>query len=151
GRRTRKSPGEQPPAEGNMARKLIDQAEAARILGITSEQVGSLRDRKKLFPYRDGDQWKFKQDDIERYKSEMEAEKSEGGDEWEGDSELSDVELQLNDDLDSVLLSEIELGNSAKEGMSTIIGKMTDEGADADLPPAAGGKASKPASTGDSG
>ncbi len=134
-----------------MARKLIDQAEAARILGITPEQVGSLRDRKKLFPYRDGDQWKFKQEDIERLKAEMEAEKSEGGDEWEGDSELSDVELQLNDDLDSVLLSEIELGNSAKEGMSTIIGKMTDEGADADLPPAAGGKASKPASTGDSG
>jgi hypothetical protein len=84
----------------------------------------------------------------------MDAEKAEkAGDEWTGDSHLSDVELELNDDLDSVLLSEIELGNSAKEGMSTIIGKMTeDAAADADLPPAAAAKAAPPpVSTGDSG
>jgi hypothetical protein len=49
-----------------------------------------------------------------------------------------------------VLLSEIELGGSQKEGMSTIIGKMTTE-ADADLPPAAAGKPTPPASSGDSG
>ncbi len=135
-----------------MARKLIDQDEAARILGVTPEEVGSLRDRKKLFPYRDGDQWKFKQEDLERLKAELDAEKAEKGDEWTGDSHLSDVELQLNDDLDSVLLSEIEMGNSAKEGMSTIIGKMSEEaGADADLPPAAAKGSPAPAPSGDSG
>jgi hypothetical protein len=68
-----------------MARKLIDQDEAARILGVTPEEVGSLRDRKKLFPYRDGDQWKFKQEDLDRLKAEMDAEKEEtGGDEKDG-------------------------------------------------------------------
>src|SRR5689334_676779 len=60
-----------------MARKLIDQNEAARILGITPEQVASLRDRKMLFPYRDGDEWKYKQEDIEQYRERMKHEKPE--------------------------------------------------------------------------
>src|SRR6185369_17028151 len=128
-----------------MARKLIDQEEAARILGVTVEEVGSLRDRKKLFPFRDGGDWKYKPEDLERLKAEMDeerAEKAGGGgasneEEWTGDSHMSDVELELNDDLDSILLSEVELGDSTKEGMSTIIGKMSaDAGLDADLPPA---------------
>src|SRR5262249_13535244 len=113
-----------------MAKKLIDQEEAARILGITPEQVNSLRDRKKLFPYRDGDQWKFKEEDIERYREEMQAETEEAqppaaeeDEAWTG-GDLENVELQLNDDLDSILLSEIELGKSSTEGASTIIGKM---------------------------
>jgi Helix-turn-helix domain len=159
-----------------MARKLIDQEEAARILGITSEQVGVLRDRKKLFPYRDGDQWKYKQEDIERYRQEMEDEKPAPASEeeapiWDsGDSvvgkDLESVELasenaspaassakdsdELNleadagDEIDSILLSEVELGNSSREGASTIIGKP-DEGpaADMDLPPSTISKASK--------
>jgi len=129
-----------------MARKLIDQEEAAKILGVTPEEVGSLRDRKKLFPFRDGGDWKYKQEDLERLKAEMDderAEKAGGGasneneEEWTGDSHMSDVELELNDDLDSILLSEVEMGGSAKEGMSTIIGKMSEDAAlDADLPPA---------------
>jgi len=134
-----------------MARKLIDQEEAARILGVTPEEVGSLRDRKKLFPFRDGGDWKYKQEDLERLKAEMDderAEKAGGGsgasneEEWTGDSHMSDVELELNDDLDSILLSEVEMGGSAKEGMSTIIGKMSEDAAgDADLPPATSSRA----------
>src|SRR5262249_46920344 len=143
-----------------MAKKLIDQEEVARMLGITPEQVNSLRDRKKLFPYRDGDQWKYKEEDIERYREEMQAEKEEAPAEvlaaddepWTG-GDIENVELQLNDDLDSILLSEIELGKSSTEGASTIIGKMGDAAApDADLPPAAETKAPSPStiSTGDS-
>jgi hypothetical protein len=133
-----------------MARKLIDQEEAARILGVTTEEVGSLRDRKKLFPFRDGGDWKYKPEDLERLKAEMDderAEKAGGGgganeEEWTGDSHMSDVELELNDDLDSILLSEVEMGGSAKEGMSTIIGKMSEDAAgDADLPPATASRA----------
>ena len=112
-----------------MAKKLIDQEEVARMLGITPEQVNSLRDRKKLFPYRDGDQWKYKDEDVERYREEMQAEQEEVGPEvvaeeepWTG-GDMENVELQLNDDLDSILLSEIELGKSSTEGASTIIGK----------------------------
>jgi hypothetical protein len=142
-----------------MAKKLIDQEEVARMLGITPEQVNSLRDRKKLFPYRDGDQWKYKEDDIERYREEMQAEKEEAGSEapaeeesWTG-GDMENVELQLNDDLDSILLSEIELGKSSTEGASTIIGKAGEAAApDSDLPPAAEPKAPSPSSigTGDS-
>ncbi len=141
-----------------MARKLIDQEEAARMLGITAEQVGVLRDRKKLFPYRDGDQWKYKQEDIERYRQEMEDEKPAPAAEeeapiWDsGDSvvgkDLESVELAgedvAGDEIDSILLSEVELGNSSREGASTIIGKPDEgSGADMDLPPSTISKASK--------
>ncbi len=54
-----------------MAKKLVDQDEAARILGVSPEEIGSLRDRKKLFPYRDGADWKFKQEDVERLRDEL--------------------------------------------------------------------------------
>jgi len=145
-----------------MARKLIDQDEAARILGITSEQVSSLRDRKKLFPYRDGDQWKYKQEDIEKYRDDMKAEKPAPATEeeapvWDSGSDsvigkdlesvdlaaeeavgddLENDEVQVGDEIDSILLSEVELGKSSREGASTIIGKP-DEGPaeDLDLPP----------------
>jgi hypothetical protein len=157
-----------------MARKLIDQEEAARMLGITAEQVGVLRDRKKLFPYRDGDQWKYKQEDIERYREEMQDEKPEPVAEeevpiWDsGDSvvgkDLESVELAgedvvpaasgakdagdeldlAGDEIDSILLSEVELGNSSREGASTIIGKPDEgPGADMDLPPSTISKAPK--------
>ena len=122
-----------------MAKKLLDQDEAARILGVTAEEIGSLRDRKKLYPYRDGADWKYKQEDVERLRDELrqeqpgdtlevaEAEDSihtpskPTGESW--DSTLGHVELELNDDLDSILLSEIELGKPPKDGPSTIIGK----------------------------
>ncbi|HTQ39521.1 MAG TPA: helix-turn-helix domain-containing protein [Pirellulales bacterium] len=126
-----------------MARKLIDQEEAARMLGITPEQVSVLRDRKKLFPYRDGDQWKFKQEDIERYREEMKDEKPAEPEEapvWDSGAgeDLENIDLQVNDEIDSILLSEVEMGKSSSEGASTIIGKP-DEGPaeELDLPPAA--------------
>jgi Helix-turn-helix domain len=115
-----------------MAKKLIDQDEAARILGVSPEEIGSLRDRKRLFPYRDGDQWKFKPEDVERLRDELAEEKAEhataagGGEEssasWQSSS-MEDVELESNEDPDSILLSDVELGAAAKEGPSTIIGK----------------------------
>ncbi|HZZ28531.1 MAG TPA: helix-turn-helix domain-containing protein [Pirellulales bacterium] len=129
-----------------MARKLIDQEEAARMLGITAEQVSVLRDRKKLFPYRDGDQWKFKQEDIERYREEMKEEQAPTGDEdapvWDsgGGEDLENIDLQVNDEIDSILLSEVELGKSSTEGASTIIGKPGEASEDMDLSPAADAK-----------
>jgi Helix-turn-helix domain len=125
------------------AKKLLDQNEVARMLGITPDEVASLRDRKKLFPYRDGDQWKFKQDDVEHYREELQAEREASGGaeattDWKAPDDLGDLELQLNDDLDSILLSEVEMGNSSTEGASTIIGKPGDAaGPESDLLPAA--------------
>ncbi len=109
-----------------MAKKLIDQEEAARVLGISLDALNSLRDRGKLYPKRDGGVWKYDQEDIERYQREM-SEGSGLGQSWESIS-LDDISLE--DHPDSVLLSEAELGESTT-GKSTIIGrnKNVDEGA----------------------
>ena len=141
-----------------MARKLINQEEVAKILGVTVDEVSSLRDRKKLFPYRDGNDWKYKPEDIEKLRQELQDEKaSQSGTEvsdWSAGGDLEPMELELNDDLDSILLSEVEMGKSSTEGASTIIGKV-DEGSagDIDLPsatPAKTPKAPKAEAPGDS-
>lgn len=110
-----------------MAKKLIDQDEASRALGITLEALNSLRDRGKLYPKRDGGVWKYDQEDIERYQREMN-EGSGLGQSWESISLADDISLE--DNPDSVLLSEAELGESST-GKSTIIGrnKNSDDGA----------------------
>lgn len=106
-----------------MAKKLIEQDEAARTLGITVDALNSLRDRGKLYPKRDGGVWKYDQEDLERYQRELN-EGSGLGQSWESIS-LDDISLE--DNPDSVLLSEAELGESTT-GKSTIIGrKRSDE------------------------
>jgi excisionase family DNA binding protein len=102
-----------------MARKLIDQDEAARLLGVTREEINRLRDRKELFPYRDGETWKFKLEDVERLAAER---RSSGEMSWDSGSGIEDIPLELTDDLDSILLSEVELGESSPTSSSTIIG-----------------------------
>ncbi len=48
-----------------MAKKLLEQDEAARMLGVSIDKLSELRDRGKLFPKRDGGDWKYDQDDLE--------------------------------------------------------------------------------------
>ncbi len=107
-----------------MARKLVDQEEAARILGVSVEEINSLRDKKELFPYRDGDAWKYKPEDLERLKQER-AEGAGGsglGPSWASGTN-DPIPLEVNEDVESILLSEKELGESAGTTSSTIIGK----------------------------
>ncbi|HEV2969222.1 MAG TPA: helix-turn-helix domain-containing protein [Pirellulales bacterium] len=105
-----------------MARKLIDQEEAAKMLGVSIEEINKMRDRKQLFPYRDGDAWKFKPEDIERVKQDLAA---GAGDSW---TKGGDLGLEAPEAVDSVLLSEKELGQSADSTSSTIIGKGSPHG-----------------------
>jgi len=49
-----------------MAGKFLSLEEAARLLGVSTDEVNRLVDRKKLFPMRDGATVKFKSDDVER-------------------------------------------------------------------------------------
>ncbi|MFM8378709.1 MAG: helix-turn-helix domain-containing protein [Planctomycetia bacterium] len=49
-----------------MAGKFLSLEEAARHLGVTTDEVQRFVDRKKLFPMRDGATIKFKVDDVER-------------------------------------------------------------------------------------
>ena len=71
-----------------MAGKFLVLEEAARQLGITTDEIHRLVERKKLFPLRDGATLKFKTEEIERMAAES-GEKS-------GQSGL-ELELELND------------------------------------------------------
>jgi hypothetical protein len=50
---------------------LIPMDEAARILGMTVEQVTELRSNNEIFGYKDGANWKFKMSELERVAGEM--------------------------------------------------------------------------------
>ena len=49
---------------------LIPMDEAARILGMTVEQVSELRAENEIFGYKDGATWKFKMSELERVADE---------------------------------------------------------------------------------
>ena len=81
-----------------MAKKLIDHEEAARMLGVSVDELNSMRDRKQVFPKRDAGVWKYELDQIERL---VEERKSGGGPDWNESLELDDLSLDLTEDPDS--------------------------------------------------
>ena len=91
-----------------MAQKYYNVAETAKLLGKTPDEVKKMLERHELHGYRDGADWKFKVEDIDRLVAQP-AEKpaEEGG----GD----------------VLLSEVALGQSDPGLSGTVIG-MNDGG-----------------------
>ncbi len=103
-----------------MAIKLVDQEEAAKILGVSVEEINAMRDRKDLFPFRDGNAWKYKVDDLERLKNDLAGGGSLGA--WNSPADLADIPLEVNEHVESILLSEKELGESSESTSSTIIG-----------------------------
>ena len=109
-----------------MARKFIDLDEAAKMLGVTPETLAEMRERQKIYGYRDGGSWKFKPEDVERLVADRDAIDDEG------------EYAELDEDPDSILLSEVELGQSDESTSSTIIGgkptrKDSKDSADADI------------------
>lgn len=93
-----------------MARKFVDLEEAAKMLGVSPETLNEMRERQKIYGYRDGGNWKFKPEDVERLIADRDAIEQEG--------EFA----ELDEDPDSILLSEVELGQSDESTSSTIIG-----------------------------
>jgi hypothetical protein len=98
-----------------MARKFYDLEEAAQALGITAEQLNAMRDRREVYAVRDGGAWKFKSEEIERLIAEREA----GGAAEQAAPEFA----ELDENLDSILLSEVEMGPVGPSTSSTVIGK----------------------------
>lgn len=86
-----------------MAQKYYNVADAAKILGVSSADINDMVLRRELYGYRDGADWKFKAEDIER----VSAERGAGGHE---------------DANDNVLASEFELGHSDPGLSGTVIG-----------------------------
>ncbi|MEX2140941.1 MAG: hypothetical protein WD894_16875 [Pirellulales bacterium] len=96
-----------------MAKKLIDQEEAARLLGVSTDELNSMRDRKQVFPKRDAGVWKYELEQIQRLADER---KSSSGGSWDdGSLELDDLSLEP----DSIVLGD----EPSQPGGSTVIGK----------------------------
>ena len=85
-----------------MAQKYYNVAEAAKILSLSPAEINQMVLRRELYGYRDGADWKFKTEDIDR----VAAERASGG---PGED-------------DNVLASEIELGHSDPGLSGTVIG-----------------------------
>ncbi len=122
-----------------MAGKFVDLKDAAKMLGVTAEDLVDMRSRGEIFGYRDGASWKFKLEEVERVNSE----RSSAGKSGTGSGVLSpaddDFETIISDSgvglaatnndfdddnsTDSVLVNEELLGGSAIIKQSTVIGK----------------------------
>lgn len=103
-------------------RKFVDLDEAAKMLGVTADTLNEMRERQKIYGYRDGGSWKFKIEDVERVISDR-------------DSADEGEYAELDEDPDSILLSEVELGGSDESTSSTIIGGRSSkkDSADSDI------------------
>ena len=100
--------------------KLIELQEAAKMIGVTPEELTEMRSRNEIFGYRDGSSWKFKIQEIERVASERGTSLNDPTDDADDDS--VDLDLDGSGDADSILISENELGKSDATS-ATVIGK----------------------------
>ena len=98
-----------------MAQKFYTSEETAQKLGATLEQLNEMRDRRQIYAVRDGAAWKYKAEEVDR----LIAERAEGMLPDSGDSGIGD----LDDDPDSILLSDFGLGPSSAGASSTVIGQ----------------------------
>jgi excisionase family DNA binding protein len=99
-----------------MAQKYYSVKETAQLFGITEEAVRQMLERRELHGYRDGADWKFKAEDIDRMAAGRKAQPA------------PPVE-----DTDEVLLSEVELGQSGSGASGTVIGMETAPHAESDI------------------
>jgi len=88
-----------------MAMKFYNVEKVAELLGISPADVNAMRERQELHGYRDGADWKFKAEEIDRLVAER-----------------GDVDDDLGGDDHDVILSEVELGQSNPSTSGTIIG-----------------------------
>ena len=121
-----------------MAGKFVELADAAAAIGVTPEELVEMRSRGDIFGYRDGGSWKFKQEEVERVLSERASGTAGGsgislsGDDLQLDdlasgftidTGTSSVDPATADSVESILISDEELGVSDAKKQSTIIGK----------------------------
>jgi len=84
-----------------MAQKYYNSAEAAKILGVSPADINQMVLGRELYGYKDGSDWKFQTEDIDRVAEERGSGQGEA---------------------DNVLASEIELGHSDPGLSGTVIG-----------------------------
>jgi hypothetical protein len=116
-----------------MAGKFVELNDAAKMIGVTPEELVEMRSRGEIFGYRDGASWKFKLEEVERVIGERGSKVGTGestilsANDEDFESLISGLSSQIlaekaQEEAESVLVSEEELGVSST-GQSTIIGK----------------------------
>ena len=127
-----------------MALKLVSLEDAARLVGVSVEELTRLREQREISGYRDGASWKFKEQDLERLRDQI---ADRGASPAADEDDLLPVGSGSDDLDDIVLLSDLELGQSDTGTSSTIIGKpgtMRPEESDVKLVTAADSEAVLP-------
>lgn len=89
-----------------MAQKYYSAKEVAQLLGVSEDEVKQMQQRRELYGYRDGAEWKYKVEEVDRLAEERAEPASGTSGEDEGD----------------ILLSEFELGESDPGASGTVIG-----------------------------
>lgn len=102
-----------------MAGKFVSIEEAARLIGVSVDEVNRLVDRKKLFPMRDGATFKFKVDEVERVAAQI------GDDSSRSESLSLDLDLPTPDADDLAIGDAVDPGSllagGANAGSQTIV------------------------------
>ncbi|MEX2176157.1 MAG: helix-turn-helix domain-containing protein [Pirellulaceae bacterium] len=115
-----------------MAGKFVELNDAAKMIGVSPEDLAAMRSKGEIFGYRDGASWKFKLEEVERVGSERAGTPRGDSSIMSGNDEdfekmISGLSSKIlaekaQEESGSILVSEEELGVSAT-GQSTIIGK----------------------------
>ena len=99
-----------------MAGKFVSIEDAAKLLGVSVDEVNRLVDRKKLFPMRDGATLKFKVDEIERVRGSL------GDDSSLSASQSLELDLPTLGGDDFAIGDPIDVGDaSASAGSQTLV------------------------------
>jgi len=96
-----------------MATKFYNVEKVAEILGIAPAEVNEMRERQELHGYRDGADWKFKAEEIDKLATARAA--------------APPKEVTSDESEQDVLLSEVELGQSDPSTSGTVIGPPPSE------------------------
>jgi hypothetical protein len=81
-----------------MAGKFIELADAAKMLGVSEDELNNMRLKGEIHAMRDGSSWKFKTDELERVADELGVSPG-GAAAGAGDEDLLDVgDLAMDDD-----------------------------------------------------
>jgi len=89
-----------------MAQKYYTVAETAQAFGVSEDEVKQMLERRELYGYRDGSNWKFKAEDIDRIAKERQSQTPPASEE----------------DNANVLLSTVEQGQSGIAASGTVVG-----------------------------
>jgi excisionase family DNA binding protein len=112
-----------------MAAKFFELSEAAKILGVTTDQLMEMRQQGTIHGYRDGSTWKFKPEEVERVK----ADRSGGGDADSEEFEIGSAESAIGDeepsDIDSYSLLMTDESQSKSGSKSNILSDGSSIGA----------------------